>query len=1299
MNPDENNPSDAPTRRSEAPAAPGVLPGAALQPGSILKDRYVIERELGHGGIGAVYIARDRQLVSRQVVVKVLLEKVDQDPWFRKKFQLEMEALARIDHPGVVGVLDAGELPDGKPFLVIQFIEGRNLRSMVDRNGADLDRAAEIIRQISHALAAAHAKGIIHRDLKPENIMLQSFTGGEEVAKLIDFGIATVKDSQSATNRETTTVVGSLVYMAPEQLMGKPVYQTDIYALGVIAYELVTGRVPFHTTVAAKLYTMQQAGVQAKPMLLRDELPEAAQEVILRALAFDPKDRFQRASDFGDELYRALKGVTDTAAKQAVGTVTMPAPPPVGSTSRPLEVAHVLSVGIVTFGGLPMEEQLLQQHQLQEIVEGTRQFRLADRDKRLICLPTVDGMALVYFGDPIACVECALEIAGELPKYPKLKLRIGVNTGPVYRAADINANLNVSGGGINTAQRVMEAGDAGHILLSKSTADLLMPLSEWAPNLHDLGERQVDNVPVRFYSLLKDQAGNPAIPARFHREDTLVIRRRRVKWMAISAGLAVALLGAFEASRMISPGVKPRRSVAVMGFQNITARPDDEWYSTALAEGLRTELATTEKLRAISGEDCAEMRKDLGLSGYGTMSRNTLGRIHNLGADLVLVGSYTVLGQDTGERIHLNVEVQDAAAGETVASVPADGKKAELQQLITQTGRSLRLKLGLGQLTPEKEKQTAMSQPSPEAARPYSDGLAKLRDYEPMQARSYLQKAVDLDPAFPFAHSALADAWSILGYDQKAQDEAKKAFDQSEGLGLEDQLSIEGRYRGLAADWPAAISSYNNLYKHFPDNLEYGLKLAEAQRSAGKGNDALATLAAMRKGGDDARIDREAAETSNALGDYKQAQASAAAAAAKAKAKGARLLESRSLYWSCDALRRLGQLDKAKQACQESRNANADLADKVGAARAANGLANILYDQGDMDGAKSLFEQALAIAREIGDQRDISGALNNVAMILTAQGQLDQAKQRYEEALKIQREIDFKSEIPGTLGNIGYVLQQQGDFDGAQQAYEQAIKAGKECGSRDSQATAMAGLGDLLFERGRLDEAEQSYNGAIAIQRGIGAKSHLATTLSSLGDLLLARDKLSESEQRSKEAVSIQDGLGEKGSAAASRAGLVLVFLEKGEAAQAEAAVQSPIQEFRAEKDVDNESKARLLLARALLEQKKVDQARKEIAATEALAAKSSSRTLRLGIQIVAARLGAAAGGRSNADAAIQSLQKAVAEARKTGIPSLELEARLAIGEIEMSDGRGGPARAELAALQKEASSMGFALIARKANR
>jgi serine/threonine protein kinase len=288
-----------------------ILP---VQAGTLLKDRYLIVRELSIGGFGKVFLAHDRQLHNRPVVVKIQLDHAIDDPWFERKFNEELRAMALIDHPGVVGALDSSRTPDGRPFLVMQYVEGHPLRSVITPDGLALDRAANIIRQIGQALGAAHNKNIWHRDLKPENIMLQLLPGGDEHVRLIDFGLATIADL--ATKGTQTRIAGSLGYMAPEQLSGQPSAATDIYAFGVISYEILTGRKPFVADDVVQLTILQREGVRVKPSALRPSVSAHAEKLILHSLSYNPNDRPASANAFGDVLSQALLASESTQAMQ-----------------------------------------------------------------------------------------------------------------------------------------------------------------------------------------------------------------------------------------------------------------------------------------------------------------------------------------------------------------------------------------------------------------------------------------------------------------------------------------------------------------------------------------------------------------------------------------------------------------------------------------------------------------------------------------------------------------------------------------------------------------------------------------------------------------------------------------------------------------------------------------------------------------------------------------------------------------------------------------------------------------------
>jgi class 3 adenylate cyclase len=296
-------------------------------------------------------------------------------------------------------------------------------------------------------------------------------------------------------------------------------------------------------------------------------------------------------------------------------------PDPASSKILSLEMAHVLFVDIVAYSKLPMDQQQGRLCELREAVRSTQAFARAQRADKLISLPTGDGMALVFFDDPEFPARCAVELSRALRELPEIKLRMGIHTGPVYRVEDINAARNVAGGGINMAQRVMDCGDGGHILISKTVADVLDQVSTWKTALHDLGEAEVKHgVRVHLYNLYTDDAGNRELPQKFRNAQTTAAmtpsraKRKKLSLGVMAAGVIAALVvGGFfllrhnnqdrDRESAGSPAIKHRRSVAVLGFKNLAGRTDEAWLSTAISEMLTTNLAAGEELRLVPGRN------------------------------------------------------------------------------------------------------------------------------------------------------------------------------------------------------------------------------------------------------------------------------------------------------------------------------------------------------------------------------------------------------------------------------------------------------------------------------------------------------------------------------------------------------------------------------------------------------------------------------------------------------------------------------------------------------------------------
>jgi len=738
-----------------------------------------------------------------------------------------------------------------------------------------------------------------------------------------------------------------------------------------------------------------------------------------------------------------------------------------------------------------------------------------------------------------------------------------------------------------------------------------------------------------------------------------------------------------------------RRSVAVLGLKNVSGQADKAWLSTALAEMLTTELGAGEELRTVAGENVAQMKTNLALPDADSYGRETLAKIReNLNADEVVVGSFVPLGKD---QIRLDLRLQDAVAGETLASVSAKGREDQIDDLVSRAGAELRQKLGVGAISATDAAAVKASLPSnAEAARLYSEGLAKLHARDTLAARDLLQKSLELEPGFALAHSALATAWTTLGYDGKATVEAKTAFDLSGGLGREDKLAIQARYLEANHDWEGAIGIYRTITQFFPDNLEYGLQLASAQNSAGKSKDALGTLQQLRQlpppASQDPRLDLVENSAYFGLSKYKDAGDAAARAAAKAQASGQRLVLAQALHQEAAAFRYQDQIDKSNAAFQDAQRTYTEAGDRLGAAGAIMGLATNLYQHGDLSGSRQLNEQALTVFREVGSQRNTATCLVNIAIGLYDQGDLAGAQELYEEALSIQREVGDKDSQANTLNSIANVLADKGDQAGAKAKYEEALAAFRETGSQFEIAMTMSNIGELYLDEGDLPEAKKMFEQALEIKRNLHNRHSEAYTLSALGDLLLYQGDIAAARKAHEDALAIRTQLGERGTAAQDSLALARLTLEEGHPEEALAAARQAAVDFHSQNQADYEAAAHTLIARCLLQSGKLAEAKAEIQQAQKVV-KPDDHVAHLPVAITSARIATMSGDQATAR---KILDEALSEATKAKLLYFQYDARLALGELEIKSGNVAAAHRRLTTLEKEAEGRGFLLIAHR---
>src|SRR5215813_13177705 len=337
-----------------------------------------------------------------------------------------------------------------------------------------------------------------------------------------------------------------------------------------------------------------------------------------------------------------------------------------------LEIAHVLFTDIVGYSKLPINQQRAVVERLNEIVRRTDAFQAAETAGRLITIPTGDGVTLVFYHSPEAPVECALEISRALKKHPELQLRMGVHSGPVSGVIDAIGKPNVAGAGINVAQRVMDCGDAGHILLSKHVAEDLEEYPHWQPHLHELGECEVKHgVRVSVVNLYTGELGNPAVPEKLK---AAAAQRKRAAFRWLSLGVvsllaAIAVIG-FLLLRYKQPvsavGLAvPEKSIAVLPFENRSEDKANAYFADGIQDEILTRLSKIADLRVISRTSTQH---------YKSAPENLRDIASQLGVAHILEGSV----QKSGDAVRVNVQLIKAATDSHVWAETFDRKLTDI---------------------------------------------------------------------------------------------------------------------------------------------------------------------------------------------------------------------------------------------------------------------------------------------------------------------------------------------------------------------------------------------------------------------------------------------------------------------------------------------------------------------------------------------------------------------------------------------------------------------------------------------
>ncbi|MEO6969385.1 MAG: tetratricopeptide repeat protein [Chthoniobacterales bacterium] len=507
------------------------------------------------------------------------------------------------------------------------------------------------------------------------------------------------------------------------------------------------------------------------------------------------------------------------------------------SSETKFEIGHVLFIDLVGYSKLLLDEQKARLRELTDIVLATPQV-IRSTNEQLVRLPTGDGMALVFRDSSEEPVQCALEIARALRERPDLQVRMGIHSGPVSEVTDVSGRTNIAGAGINMAQRVMDCGDAGHILLSKRLADDLGQYGRWQPLLHELGECEVKHgVRVSVINFYGDGVGNPQLPKKFQ---GLRRQRARQRWMALAAALLVlagivAGVVLFSRNGARSMLAAPEKSIAVLPFENLSDDKSNAYFADGVQDEILTRLSKIADLKVISRTSTQH---------YKSVPENLPEIAQQLGVAHIVEGSV----QKSGDTVRVNVQLIKAANDSHLWADTFDRKLTDIFTVESEVARTIADQLQAKLTGREARIIVAKPTDNPEAYDAYLRGLAytlkaEITPANALGAQKYLKRAVQLDPKFALAWAELASAEAFGYYTLTLQptaglrEEIRQAVETASALqpDLGEAMVAKGRYYSwVLKDYDSAVRYLEQARRSLPNDSRVPEDLAATARRQGK---------------------------------------------------------------------------------------------------------------------------------------------------------------------------------------------------------------------------------------------------------------------------------------------------------------------------------------------------------------------------------------------------------------------------------------------------------------------------------
>ncbi len=1019
--------------------------------GILFQNRYRFDAELGRGGMGMIYRAHDT-LLDRDVAVKVLSNS-DIGTEGRARLLREAQSAARLNHPNIVSVYDAGE-HNGTPFIVMELVSGVSLR---DAGTLTIPQIVDLARQLCEALDHAHSHGIIHRDIKPENVLIVC-AGEQLAAKLVDFGLARSHTTTRLT--QEGALVGTVFYLAPEQALGQALdARADLYSLGVVLYEQVTGRLPFTGDDMLVIIAQHLHAPVTPPSQHRGDVPSALEAVILKLLAKSPDKRFASAR----EVALALTGAMEPAAPvvpSIPNNLSLPLTSFVGRTREIAEVKQLLSASrLVTLTG----------------AGGCGKTRLA---LQIAADLLADDLHGVWFVELAPLADPSL-----VPQAVAKTLSVREEAGRPY--------LDMLSDYLRAKKSLLVLDNCEHMI--SACAQLAESLLRTCPDLRILASSREalgisGEVAFRVPSLsLPDTRHSPRAVNLSDFEAVRLFVERAVTALpsfAVTQDNAAAVAQVCHRLDGIPLAIElAAAKIQVLRVEQIAARLDDRF--RLLTGGSRTALPRQQTLRAAIDWSYSLLLDD---------ERILLRRLS------VFAGGWTLEAAETvcaGERVEgdaiLDVLLRLVNKSMAIADRELGQEtRYHLLETIRQYAREKLLESGESEHVRHRHFEFFLrlaEQAEPELKGPHQAAWLDRLDVEHDNLRVALDwvLAGQVESGLPFV-VALVQFWLRRDYLSEARERLKEAVARTKTAGR-----TATRARAINGAMQAAFyhGDFASARAHLEESLGIFRELGDAGGIAGslcwQGLDAWQR------------------------NDYAAAHSHFQESLALFEQIGDRWNLANTLHYWGHADLDQNDLESARAHFEESLRLFRELGDIWQSIPLVKDLGLLAYLQEDYAAGRPYYEESLKLARQMASKENIAEVLNMLGDLARCQGDYTQAESLYSDSLALLREMGTTTKTPSTLHNLAYVALHQGDHRKSAALFGESLAIFREQDDKKGVAECLAGIAGVMGIRGKAKQAATLFGAAETARESLGATLWPANRMDHDRNVAAVRSQLDDS--------------------------------------------------------------------------------------------------------------------------------------------------------------------------------------------